>query len=68
MGSGALLVEVCRHLAGELVACWTREGRVAKIAEEYGDPQHQAQRLVAQRCLYGVDKNPAAVELAKLSL
>ena len=27
-----------------------------------------ASRLVAQRCLYGVDKNPRAVELAKLSL
>ena len=27
-----------------------------------------AQRIVAQRCLYGVDKNPMAVDLAKLSL
>ena len=27
-----------------------------------------ARRLVAQRCLYGVDKNPFAVDLAKLSL
>jgi hypothetical protein len=27
-----------------------------------------AQRIVAQRCLYGVDKNPLAVEMAKLSL
>ncbi len=27
-----------------------------------------ARRLVAQRCLYGVDKNPFAVNLAKLSL
>lgn len=27
-----------------------------------------AQRLVAQRCLFGVDKNPLAVEMAKLSL
>ena len=28
----------------------------------------EARRLVAQRCLYGVDKNPLAVEMAKLSL
>ncbi len=28
----------------------------------------QARRLVAERCLYGVDLNPLAVELAKLSL
>ena len=27
-----------------------------------------ARRLVAQRCIYGVDKNPLAVEIAKLSL
>lgn len=28
----------------------------------------EAKRLVAERCLYGVDKNPMAVELAKLSI
>ena len=27
-----------------------------------------ARRAVAQRCLYGVDKNPMAVQLSKLSL
>ena len=27
-----------------------------------------AQRMIAQRCLYGVDKNPMAADLAKLSL
>jgi hypothetical protein len=35
------------------------------------DPAEQllvARRLVADRCLYGVDKNPLAVEMAKLSL
>ncbi len=30
--------------------------------------RHYALRIVAQRCLYGVDKNPLAVEMAKLSL
>lgn len=28
----------------------------------------EARRLVAERCIYGVDKNPMAVELAKLSI
>lgn len=28
----------------------------------------EAKRLIAERCLYGVDKNPLAVEMAKLSL
>lgn len=32
------------------------------------EPLLIARRLVAQRCLYGVDKNPFAVNLAKLSL
>src|SRR5439155_15872186 len=27
-----------------------------------------ARRLIADRCLYGVDKNPMAVEMAKLSM
>ncbi len=32
------------------------------------DKDLYARRLIAQRCLYGVDKNPFAVNLAKLSL
>jgi hypothetical protein len=68
MGSGAFLVETCRHLADQLVAAWTRSGALAAILEQHGDAHLHARRLVAQRCLYGVDKNPAAVELAKLSL
>jgi hypothetical protein len=27
-----------------------------------------ARRLIAQRCLYGVDRNPVAVDIAKVSL
>src|SRR5262249_32353082 len=38
------------------------------IPEEAEDRIVYAHRLVAQRCLYGVDKNPMAVEMAKLSL
>ena len=36
-----------------------------------GDPEERlalARRLVAERCIYGVDINPMAVEMAKLSL
>ena len=32
------------------------------------DKLNYARRLVAERCIYGVDKNPLAVEIAKLSL
>ncbi|MCA9609261.1 MAG: hypothetical protein KC619_26850, partial [Myxococcales bacterium] len=70
MGSGAFLVAACGYLGDQLVAAWTREGRLEQVARDAPneDPVLYARRLVAQRCLYGVDKNPAAVELAKLSL
>lgn len=68
MGSGAFLVETCRQLAEQLVSIWTREGRLAEMIEQFEDAHLHARRLIAQRCLYGVDKNDAAVELAKLSL
>ena len=68
MGSGAFLVEACRFLADELVAAWTRENQLEVIADAHDDVVNHARRLVAQRCLYGVDKNRFAVNLAKLSL
>lgn len=68
MGSGAFLVEACRQLADQLVLVWTRDGQLGRIQERYSDPHLYARRLVAQRCVYGVDKNRSAVELAKLSL
>jgi len=68
MGSGAFLVEACRYLADQLIAAWTRENVLDKICDAHEDVVNHARRLVAQRCLYGVDKNPYAVSLAKLSL
>lgn len=74
MGSGAFLVEAVRQLADHVVAAWRREGRARDLLPSHG-PAHgvedavaQARRLVAQRCIYGVDRNPQAVTLAKLSL
>ena len=70
MGSGAFLVECCRQLADEVVAAWGRANEAEGIAASCpeGDVVAHARRLVAQRCLYGVDKNAMAVQLAKLSL
>jgi len=68
MGSGAFLVEACRFLGDHVVAAWEREGQTDKIASAKEDVVIHARRLVAQKCLYGVDKNPFAVSLAKLSL
>jgi hypothetical protein len=69
MGSGAFLVEACRALAARLVKAWERwpAKRPTNIPADEDEDLH-ARRLVAQRCLYGVDKNPLATDLAKLSL
>lgn len=66
MGSGAFLVAVCRALGEVLVRSWQHHEMPEIPADE--DPLLFARRQVAQRCLYGVDKNPFAVDLAKLSL
>jgi hypothetical protein len=67
MGSGAFLVEACRLLAERLVRAWEVHKIVPKVPEDE-DVLTYARRLVAERCLYGVDKNVFAVDLAKLSL
>ncbi|MFN4816834.1 MAG: Eco57I restriction-modification methylase domain-containing protein [Pseudanabaena sp.] len=38
------------------------------IPDDEADRLIVAKRLIAERCVYGVDKNPLAVEMAKLSL
>jgi hypothetical protein len=67
MGSGAFLVETCRQLGDVLVKAWHVHGQVPRIPPDEDEILH-ARRLIAQRCLYGVDKNAMAVDLAKLSL
>jgi hypothetical protein len=68
MGSGAFLVEACRQLAARLVTAWARHQGTRPVIAPDEDEDLLARRLVAQRCLYGVDKNPLATDLAKLSL
>ena len=67
MGSGAFLVAACRYLASSYEAALVREGGLtaADISES---ERADFRRVVAQRCLYGVDVNPMAVQLARLSL
>lgn len=79
MGSGAFLVAACRYLAGHLVEAWAEKG--LRQATEYKDQEAtgllnaeddplmiRARREIIEHCLYGVDINPMAVEMAKLSL
>jgi hypothetical protein len=68
MGSGAFLVAVCRFLAGLLVQAWDNGDPHKAPSDSSLDKDNYARRLIAQSCLYGVDKNPFAVNLARLSL
>src|SRR5262249_51178743 len=56
-----------RQLGEVLVKAWRDHAQMPVIPPDEDEVLH-ARRLVAQRCLYGVDKNPMAVEMAKLSL
>jgi len=67
VGSAAFLVETCRQLADELVKAWRIHGARPQVPPDETE-ELLAMRIVAQRCLYGVDRNPMAVDLAKLSL
>jgi len=67
MGSGHFLVAATEYLA--------RAYRDARLAEGIRPDEGQAdkefirhKRIIAERCIYGVDLNEMAVELAKLSM
>lgn len=70
MGSAAFLVAACRYLGSRLVEAW--EQHPDEMPPDAGADSEEreltARRLVAERCLYGVDKNPLAVEIAKVSM
>ena len=74
MGSGAFLVSACRYLADRIVEAWERDGYPDAVLAALGpdfnrdDAALEARRSVASRCLCGVDRDEAAVELGKLSL
>lgn len=62
MGSGHFLVAAAHRLAKQVAT--HRTGSLEPDPAEY----RQALRDVTSRCIYGVDINPMAVELAKISL
>jgi hypothetical protein len=77
MGSAAFLVAAARYLGDRLIEAWGKEGDPR--VEGYTPPEEdvradddkvviEARRQVIEHCLYGVDINPMAVEMAKLSL
>jgi methylase of polypeptide subunit release factors len=67
MGSGAFLVAACRYLADQCEIANINDGQWAAGDVNAAD-RSTLRRLVAERCLYGVDANPTAVQLARLSM
>lgn len=67
MGSGAFLVAACHYLADQCEQALVRDGRWDATEVSAAD-RADLRRQVAERCLYGVDLNPTAVQLARLSL
>jgi len=67
MGSGAFLVSACAQLAEAVEEAWTREGTWHRSDVAPSD-RVALRREIAQRCLFGVDLNPTAVQVARLSL
>jgi hypothetical protein len=67
MGSGAFLVGACAYLGDAYEMAIIKHGRCH--ASDLGPRERAAiRRSIAERCLYGVDLNPMAVQLARLSL
>ena len=68
MGSGHFLLRACQYLAEEIAT--NPHAGDAVAAQLKGDESLLTfwKRRVVERCLYGVDLNPLAVELAKLAL
>ena len=66
MGSGHFLVEATTFLADEIAGHPTTQPLSEKSKDE--DEIAHWRRRVVESCIYGVDLNPLAVELAKLSL
>ncbi len=67
MGSGAFLVAACRYLAWAVEEALVQEGRWHAHDVTHED-RVALRRDIASRCLFGVDLNPMAVQLARLSL
>jgi Alw26I/Eco31I/Esp3I family type II restriction m6 adenine DNA methyltransferase len=79
MGSGHFLVEATDFLAHELIKVMSGDSELTEVSgvkedvADYGQKEVEedirwARREVVEKCIFGVDVNPLAVELAKLSL
>jgi len=67
-GSGHFLLASAEYLARACVAALVRDGKIKDDEPERARALDKYRRIVAERCIYGVDLDPMAVELAGLSL
>jgi hypothetical protein len=67
-GAGHFLIAAAEYLAQACIAALVGEGRMGDAEQERSDAVSEYRRIVTGRCIYGVDIDPVAVELAGLSL
>ena len=68
MGSGHFLVDAANQMAGLVVALLEEVPHVEGMTVSVTSRPNDWRRRITRHCLYGVDLNPLAVNLAKLSL
>ena len=68
MGSGHFLVDAANQMAGLVVELLEEIPTVDNLPLSVTSQPNYWRRLITRHCLYGVDLNPLAVNLAKLSL
>ncbi|MDO9537629.1 MAG: N-6 DNA methylase, partial [Thermoplasmata archaeon] len=68
MGSGHFLVGATDFLAAKLIIAMEKDVQSELMPDDKSYDIHWAKREVVSHCIYGVDLNEMAVELAKLSL
>lgn len=71
-GSGSFLIGIFSHLVHDLAAYWRKQSKHPKGVIEMRDGEAhltlQYKRQILLSCIYGVDIDPQAVEVAQLSL
>lgn len=68
MGSGHFLVDAANQMAGLVVALLEEVPHVEGMRVSVTSRPNEWRRRITRHCIYGVDLNPLAVNLAKLSL
>jgi len=68
MGSGHFLVDAANQMTGVVMSLLAQVPSVEGMASGVSNSPNVWRRRITRRCIYGVDLNPLAVNLAKLSL